>query len=211
MHTQSLIKQGLNAKQTAKTNAELKARNMVMLGDVATDRAKVQVAQAALKQVLHKISKKHPEYMMEAQGIQDFVSNDLLGESNTDAKIDGGFKKLQKILKKIDDLEMELQKELDDEEAKRKKNREDCQKEITDLEDQIAEKQEQLDNAQAKVHGLKGDNTAAQDAIRASRDAEGGSHEGSYESMTEKSLAERKEKYDEYWSLTDDSAASVTS
>ena len=36
-----------------------------MLGDVATDRAKVQMAQLQLKEVLRKIGKRHPEYMME--------------------------------------------------------------------------------------------------------------------------------------------------
>lgn len=39
-----------------------------------------------------------------------------------------GFVKLKAILDKIDSLEVELTKELEDEEAKRKKNREDCQR-----------------------------------------------------------------------------------
>merc|ERR1719160_2181558 len=166
--TESLIKQGTTGKQAAMSKEELKARNMVMLGDVATDRAKVEAAQKAIKGVLHHIARKHPEYLIETQGMEDFVDNDLLGESNDDAKLEGGFKKL----KKIDDLELELQKELDDEEAKRKKNREDCAKEISDLEDDIAAKQQELDDAHEKVHGLKGSNTAAQEAIRASRDSE---------------------------------------
>jgi len=205
--TESLIKQGTTGKQAAMSKEELKARNMVMLGDVATDRAKVEAAQKAIKGVLHHIARKHPEYLIETQGMEDFVDNDLLGESNDDAKLEGGFKKLKKILEKIDDLELELTKELNDEEAKRKKNREDCTRDINQLESDIASKQQELDDAHQQVHGLKGKNTEAQDAIRASRDAEAGSHTGSYESMTEAALAERKEKYDEYWSLTDDSAA----
>jgi hypothetical protein len=133
MQTQSLIKQGTSAKQSTWTKEDLKARNMVMLGDVATDRAKVDVAHRAIKHVLHHIGRKHPEYLLETQGMQDFVDNDLLGESNDDKKLEGGFNKLKKILQKIDDLELELQKELDDEEAKRKKNREDCATQISQL------------------------------------------------------------------------------
>jgi hypothetical protein len=205
MRAESLIKQGTTGKQAAMSKEELKARNLVMLGDVATDRAKVEVAQRAIKHVLHHIGRKHPEYLMQTQGMEDFVDNDLLGES--DEKLDGGFNKLKKILLKIDDLELELQKELDDEEAKRKKNREDCATEISNMEDEIAEKQQELDDAHAQVSGLKGGNLQAQDDIRASRDNEAGSKAGSYESLTEKNLGELKEKYDEYWSLTDDSAA----
>jgi len=201
----SLIKNA--GKAQTMSAADLKARNMVMLGDVATNRAKVEMAQRQLKHVLEHIGRKHPEYIVQTEAMEDFVSNDLLGESNSNKKLEGGFAKLKKILLKIDDLEHELTKELDDEEAKRKKNREECQRTISQLEDDIAEKQQELDNAQAIVHGLKGKNLGAQDAIRASKASEGASGPGSFETMTETMLADRQVKYDEYWSLTGDSAA----
>jgi hypothetical protein len=201
----SLIKNA--GKAQTMSAADLKARNMVMLGDVATNRAKVEMAQRQLKHVLEHIGKKHPEYIVQTEAMEDFVSNDLLGESNSNKKLEGGFAKLKKILLKIDDLEHELTKELDDEEAKRKKNREECQRTISQLEDDIAEKQQELDNAQAIVHGLKGKNLGAQDAIRASKASEGASGPGSFETMTETMLADRQVKYDEYWALTGDSAA----
>merc|ERR1711865_872167 len=201
----SLIKNA--GKAQTMSAADLKARNMVMLGDVTTNRAKVEMAQRQLKHVLEHIGRKHPEYIVQTEAMEDFVSNDLLGESNSNKKLEGGFAKLKKILLKIDDLEHELTKELDDEEAKRKKNREECQRTISQLEDDIAEKQQELDNAQAIVHGLKGKNLGAQDAIRASKASEGASGPGSFETMTETMLADRQVKYDEYWSLTGDSAA----
>merc|ERR1740117_722462 len=102
----SLIKNA--GKAQTMSAADLKARNMVMLGDVATNRAKVEMAQRQLKHVLEHIGRKHPEYIVQTEAMEDFVSNDLLGESNSNKKL------------------------------------EECQRTISQLEDDIAEKQQEL-------------------------------------------------------------------
>eukprot|EP00658_Telonema_sp_P-2_P006192 TRINITY_DN1235_c0_g1_i4.p1 TRINITY_DN1235_c0_g1~~TRINITY_DN1235_c0_g1_i4.p1 ORF type:complete len:1007 (-),score=213.79 TRINITY_DN1235_c0_g1_i4:333-3353(-) len=200
----SLIKH--QAKHAIMSKQELDERNLVMLGDVATDRAKVAVAQQQLKKVLGHIGQRHPEYLLETQEMQDFVSNDLLGESNSGKKLEGGYTKLKKILFKIDDLELELDKELREEEEKRQNNRDQCTHDIDQLEDDIATLQSHLDDAHSTVHSKKGDNVEAQERIRQSRDSEAGS-DRSFEAGTQEELEERRKKYDEYWALTDDSAA----
>merc|ERR1719253_649211 len=191
-----LAKEAVTAKTG--TAADLKARNMVMLGEKEVSKERVHDAQKQLGEVLSHVAKKHPRYIQTTQDVDDFVSGDLLGESNKDGKVT--MTKLTKILDKIDTLDKELNLELSTNERKVRELRRDCLNNNERNTKRNEADQEEIEKMKNEVKEKQTANLASQEAIRTSV-----ANDGKTQEDTVSTLDKQHNAYRAYWDETEDS------
>merc|ERR1719247_3424498 len=102
---QESVKMGAKAKEGIQESAKEGAKATMTIWGKEVSMAKVHMAKKQLNKVMTKISVKRPQIMSSISTIQELTEHpQLLGEG----KLNGGYKKLRKVLFKIDSLEQEL-------------------------------------------------------------------------------------------------------
>merc|ERR1719353_2678887 len=91
-----------SGKAGAKAGGEAKAT--IMIGTHEVDAEAVYMARAQVHKLQMKMGARHPIFLGETAGIADFIQNDA-------RYVKGGYKRLDSILKKIDEFEVQLTEE----------------------------------------------------------------------------------------------------
>jgi hypothetical protein len=206
----------LQEKGKGNLKMQLKARATMMIGVHEVDAAKVEMAKRKLRKYVHKLGRKHPQFIGEAAGVVSLVE-ELNTKVNPDCvnnkhKKSGksclkhGFTKLKKVLDKVDTLEMELKDEKEAAQDGRKKKEKECQTAITTNNKAVGKMQNQNKFYHAKRKYLFANIDKRHYQIGASRTSEGGAEKTSLQSLMKTEVDESKTAYDDYWTNTDDRA-----
>eukprot|EP00658_Telonema_sp_P-2_P010606 TRINITY_DN13_c0_g1_i7.p1 TRINITY_DN13_c0_g1~~TRINITY_DN13_c0_g1_i7.p1 ORF type:complete len:939 (-),score=288.58 TRINITY_DN13_c0_g1_i7:108-2924(-) len=198
---QESAKIGVHAKQGLETEdliAQGAGATMKIWGkEVST--ATIQQAQKQLHRVMTKISVKRPEIIGSISTIQELTDNPgELGEG----KLDGGFKKLRKVLIKIDDLQQELIDEEIQLNAQIAAAKAKC-------DDQWHTSESNLNNMITEYEQSKAATIQHKNGITADKEKIGSSEETEKEVWNDRlstSEEDTKAAYDKYWLESDDRA-----
>merc|ERR1719486_387777 len=103
--TTELLQEHAKVEAKAKEGVEAHAKDTLTIWGKEVSMEKVHLAKKQLHHVMKKMSVKRPQILSSISTIQELTDRpELLGEG----KLNGGYKKLRKVLWKIDSLEQEL-------------------------------------------------------------------------------------------------------
>merc|ERR1719247_520179 len=197
---QESVKMGAKAKEGIQESAKEGAKATMTIWGKEVSMAKVHMAKKQLNKVMTKMSVKRPQIMSSISTIQELTEHpQLLGEG----KLNGGYKKLRKVLFKIDSLEQELFDEWEmlrqQYEAAKKK----CDDAWNSSEEKLNAMITQYEDLKRATKAHKNGISADKDAIKASENKEVDVWAARLTGSKEETTA----GYDKYWLESDDRAA----
>merc|ERR1719353_1248787 len=144
--------EGVAAKAGSKAGAKAggEAKATIMIGTHEVDAEAVYMARAQVHKLQMKMGARHPIFLGETAGIADFIQNDA-------RYVKGGYKRLEKILKKIDEFEAELVTEKGNWEEARFTSLQGCDADAKTHSDRtVLRTQEQADkHTETRAHAAK--------------------------------------------------------
>merc|ERR1711959_587697 len=191
--TTELLQEHAKVEAKAKEGVEAHAKDTLTIWGKEVSMQKVQLAKKQLHHVMKHISAKRPQLLSSISTIQELTDHpELLGEG----KLNGGYKKLRKVLWKIDQLEQEL---FDEWEMLRQK----CDDAWNASEKKLNADIERYETMKREVREHRNGIEEDKSNIKASENKE----VGVWAARLEDSKEETTAGYDKYWIESDDRAA----
>merc|ERR1711865_845316 len=197
---QEAAHEGVHAKEGLQEAAKGEAKMTMKIWGKEVSTEKVHLARKQLHKVVQTMAVKRPGILNSMEAIQELTDHpEMLGEG----KLTGGFKKLRKVLFKVDSLEQELFDEWEmlrqQIEAAKKK----CDDAWNNSEQKLNADIEEYENLRRKAREHKNGITEAKVGILASE----GKETGDWSTRMEDNKENTKVGYDKYWLESDDRAA----
>jgi len=197
---QEAAHEGVHAKEGLQEAAKGEAKMTMKIWGKEVSTEKVHLARKQLHKVVQTMAVKRPGILNSMEAIQELTDHpEMLGEG----KLTGGFKKLRKVLFKVDSLEQELFDEWEmlrqQIEAAKKK----CDDAWNNSEQKLNADIEEYENLRRKAREHKNGITEAKVGILASE----GKETGDWSTRMEDNKENTKIGYDKYWLESDDRAA----